>query len=104
MIMTDLKPGVRYYYKVGNDKYGFSHVFNFYTEPVYEENKTPVRIAVYGDMGCNDESDATITRLQALVGKYICVLVLMVVMILILLFTMVILAMLMVTNIDGICL
>ena len=51
-VMSNLKPGQRYYYKVGDIKTGtFSDIKFFKAPPKIGEQLDEVRIAIFGDMG-----------------------------------------------------
>lgn len=58
--MTQLQPGTRYYYVVGNDASGWSSEYSFVTAP-FSSNHT-AKWAVYGDMGTVIPMGSTVTK------------------------------------------
>ena len=55
--MDNLKPGYRYEYRFGDDKYGWSEYYTFYAPPIPSPNAT-VKFVAYGDMGNGQEDDS----------------------------------------------
>jgi hypothetical protein len=49
MLLEDLRPSTRYYYRVGTDEHGWSAVLSFTNRPANKEES--VYIIAYGDMG-----------------------------------------------------
>ncbi len=62
-VMTGLTPSSSYYYRVGNDQYGWSSVFPFTSAPsVGDTSIYPISFITYGDMGIsNSEHTANLT-------------------------------------------
>jgi hypothetical protein len=50
--MSGLKVGTRYYYRVGDDAYGWSAILDFKTAPA--DKHTPFAVSIFGDMGWLD--------------------------------------------------
>jgi acid phosphatase type 7 len=68
--LTKLKPGTRYFYRVGDEEGGWSKTFSFRT--FHEDIGTtahPLRVASVGDMGYAANSDMTIKRLSDLIDR-----------------------------------
>lgn len=61
VLLKELRPGKKYYYRVGSKKTGFSKVFNF----IMPENKYPFTFGVFGDLGQRPDSLATVKNLAA---------------------------------------
>ena len=55
--MDNLKPGYRYEYKFGDDKYGWSDGYSFNTPPMPSPNAT-AKFVAFGDMGNGQEDDS----------------------------------------------
>lgn len=67
-VMTGLKAGTAYSYRVGDASQGWSPVFQFSTLPANAgTTERPLRIAQIGDTGFGDESNQTIATLTKLV-------------------------------------
>jgi hypothetical protein len=64
--MTDLAPGVTYYYRVGDGDALWSKTFSFTTIPVGAEKVT---FAIIADMGYAENSDHTVEALEDLVNR-----------------------------------
>ena len=69
--MTDLEPGTRSWYRVGDGTAsskgrGWSKVFSYHASR-WGRRRGPLRPRMVGDMGWGNRSDATISRLEALV-------------------------------------
>ena len=69
VFMENLKPnGTRYYYRVGDEKGGWSKVWSFKTlHTDAGSKKHPLVIASVGDMGYGPNSDPTVKRIAMLV-------------------------------------
>ena len=55
--MDNLKPGYRYEYKFGDDKYGWSEFYTFNAPPMPYRNAS-VKFVAFGDMGNGQEDDS----------------------------------------------
>lgn len=71
VVVLDLLPGTRYYYKCGDDSDMtlMSKEFSFVTEPE-DISKTSFTVAVWGDMGQGECSNGTRTQLAKKYGEY----------------------------------
>ncbi len=66
MLLEDLRPSTRYYYRVGTDEHGWSAIYLFTNRPANKEEA--VNLIAYGDMGLSPVepgAQSTIERVTA---------------------------------------
>mmetsp|Transcript_5405 Transcript_5405/g.15044 ORF Transcript_5405/g.15044 Transcript_5405/m.15044 type:complete len:697 (-) Transcript_5405:293-2383(-) len=66
--LRNLKPSTKYFYRVGNDKQGWSQVFNFFTQP--EPGKGEITFLAVADQDVNAESKKVINQMVKDRWKY----------------------------------
>lgn len=65
--ISDLSENMRYSYRVGSDRYGWSSEFTFKTFVNSNYSNLPVRWAISGDIGASDSSNNTLNNLVKLI-------------------------------------
>lgn len=63
VILKNLKPGTRYFYKFGSDKDGWSSVYSFMSRP--DDSVKTARFIAYADMGVDPAPAATSTAIRS---------------------------------------